>query len=81
MKKKTLYICTFRHDTEMSLASRRKSCAQCTHAYPHEHTDGCDGDCCPNSNEHNPNIEDYMTCQPIVDKKQVFKSLREQVLG
>jgi hypothetical protein len=79
MKNKTLYICKFQN--HMTLPERKESCLTCSHAYPHEHLDNCDGDCCPNSTPNAYDIQEHMTCQPIYDKKKVFKSMREQVLG
>lgn len=73
---KTMYICTLQ--LEQTNPVRKESCAQCTHAYPHEHTDFCDGWYCPNSIKYSesPNDE-HMFCRPIVDKKVWLKDMKD----
>ena len=67
-----MYICTFQY--EQTNPERKQSCAQCTHAYPHERTDLCKGVHCPNSNSHSKDNE-HMFCKPIVDKKAWLKQM------
>jgi hypothetical protein len=66
------YICIYQF--ERGLNTRK--CQTCYHAYPHDHTEDCDGVHCPQSNPHYYDqelINNLTTCKLIEDKKKGFE--------